>query len=403
MIDHPVAASAAVLHVDLDRELPQGTLRPGTTDVAVVARADGLVVAFRMLEVTDWPQPVDVAALIDHVGLDALANRVRLADPRTQIGALPSLTLAVCTKDRPERVRRLLQSIVDLDVGDAARPRVLVVDNAPSDNATARVVGEFSGVDRVVEPRTGLDFARNRAVSETDTELVAFLDDDVVVDPGWYRGLRLARARTPEAGGFTGLVMPFALETRAQIAFEHNGGFGRGSQPRRFRSDMYGMPLFPLGSGVLGAGCNMVFLRAVLVDIGGFDPALDTGRPLPGGGDLDIFHRVVAAGHTMAYEPAMAVYHEHRRTLDELEHQYYTWGLGLMAYLDKTSGLGPSEAKAARRLRRWWGRFIARELLRPHRRRRRDVVAELRGGLKGVVGEYARSQRRATEIQRSAQ
>jgi hypothetical protein len=39
----------------------------------------------------------------------------------------------------------------------------------------------------------------------------------------------------------------------------------------------------------------MILRRDLLLEIGGFDEALDTGKPLPGGGDLDIFYRVIRA------------------------------------------------------------------------------------------------------------
>ena len=40
----------------------------------------------------------------------------------------------------------------------------------------------------------------------------------------------------------------------------------------------------------------MAFRRGVLLELGGFDEALDTGRPLPGGGDLDMYYRIFGLG-----------------------------------------------------------------------------------------------------------
>ena len=83
-------------------------------------------------------------------------------------------------------------------------------------------------------------------------------------------------------------------------------------------------------------GCNMAFRRDVLLEIGGFDEALDTGAPLPGGGDLDIFYRIIRAGYVLVYEPSYMVFHEHRESVSALRRQYYTWGLGLMAFVEKS-------------------------------------------------------------------
>ena len=80
----------------------------------------------------------------------------------------------------------------------------------------------------MVEPRPGLDHARNRAVIETTTDVLAFTDDDVVVDPGWSAAIARAFAEEPQLGALTGLVLPLQLATPAQQLFERLGGFGKG-------------------------------------------------------------------------------------------------------------------------------------------------------------------------------
>jgi len=97
--------------------------------------------------------------------------------------------------------------------------------------------------------------------------------------------------------------MPLRLDTTAQVLFEKRNGFRRGFDKNRFGREVPGNPLYPCGAGIFGAGCNMAFRRDLLRDIGGFDEALDTGTPLPGGGDLDIFYRIIRAGHALVYEP----------------------------------------------------------------------------------------------------
>ena len=69
----------------------------------------------------------------------------------------------------------------------AAQPyEIIVVDNASATPDTERVAGEAGPRIRYVrENRPGLDWARNRGIVETSGEVVAFTDDDCVVDPGW--------------------------------------------------------------------------------------------------------------------------------------------------------------------------------------------------------------------------
>jgi GT2 family glycosyltransferase len=281
---------------------------------------------------------------------------------------------------------------------------MLVVDNAPSDDQTRNVVEEFPGVRYVCEKKPGLDFARNRAWQEATGWIVAFLDDDVVVYRGWLQGLLEAYRVCPTAAGFTGLVLPYELETEAQLLFEKRGGFRRGFERIMFGQRMPRSPLYPVGAGISGAGANMAFVRDVLERIGGFDEALDTGAPLPGGGDLDMFYRIVRSGYAIVYEPRYLVFHQHRREISALRRQYKSWGLGMMSFVAKAHRTDPAERKKILRFVAWWMRYQVLLLLRGLRGQRQFrpdfVLAEMLGGLIGLCGEYDRSLRRVREIRR---
>jgi cellulose synthase/poly-beta-1,6-N-acetylglucosamine synthase-like glycosyltransferase len=257
-----------------------------------------------------------------------------------------------------------------------------------------------------MEPKPGLDFARNRAIQESSAELLAFLDDDVVVDSYWLPALREAWAVNPDAAAFTGPILPFELETTAQILFEQMGGFGRSFERVRFGAVSADSPTYPCGAGMFGAGANMAFRRAVLEELGGFDDALDTGAPLPGGGDLDIFYRIVRAGYILVREPGLVVYHQHRREYEALRHQMWTWGLGSMAFLTKSWRTDPSARSKLRHWVLWWASYQFSKILAPSLRRNRKswewdlVLAEIGGGIAGLCGAYDRSLARIERLRR---
>lgn len=315
----------------------------------------------------------------------------------------PSLSIAICTKDRAERLKRLLASLQAIRSGSGFRSvEILVVDNASVDESTRKAVESLSDVRYVFEQRTGLDFARNAALQNATGEWLAYLDDDVVVDRHWLSGLFSVWSDCPDAGGFSGLVLPFRLGTEAQIHFESNGGFGRGFARIDFGAAKLGNPLHPVGAGIVGAGCNMCFERKLLVELGGFDEALDTGAPLPGGGDLDIFYRVLRTGRRIVYEPRYTVYHEHRETLAQLRRQYWSWGLGFMAFLTKARRTDRALRSRQEAMVRWWfvdklGSLLA-AAFRMQGRRLAFTAAELWGGIMGLLGEYDRSQARSRKI-----
>jgi GT2 family glycosyltransferase len=230
------------------------------------------------------------------------------------------------------------------------------------------------------------------------------LDDDVVVDRQWLNGLKEAWVENPDAGAFTGLVLPYELETDAQILFEQRGGFRRGFDKIRYGQTLPHNPCYPCGAGIFGAGCNMAFQRHLLLELGGFDEALDTGKPLPGGGDLDIFYRVIRAGYPLVYEPQYLIYHQHRRELSQLQHQYWTWGLGFMSFVIKSFQVDPSQRAKLLQLIAWWLKNqlwqLQQSLTGQHVLSPAMVLAEFWGGIIGMFGEYARSQKRVAAIRR---
>jgi glycosyltransferase involved in cell wall biosynthesis len=318
----------------------------------------------------------------------------------------PSLTIAICTKDRAQRLARLLEALVPVaSASPFASTEILVIDNASVDDQTRLACQGFAGIRYVYETKAGLDFARNAALAGARGDLLAFLDDDVVVDPSWAHGLMRAWLSRPDAGGFTGLVLPYRLDTDAQIAFERRGGFGRGFRRMEVHDDDFDNEGHPVGAGAIGAGCNMAFDRTLLLSLNGFDDALDTGGPLPGGGDLDIFYRVLRSGRPMVYEPSYCVYHEHRETMAQLTRQYWTWGLGFMAFMTKVRRHDPAMGGRQRMLLRWWFLDQVRSLITARRAKCRQDIgfgwAELRGGVTGYFGEYDRSRRRVAAIRKA--
>lgn len=244
-------------------------------------------------------------------------------------GPTPPISVVVCTHDRPDALRHCLAALARLDYPDF---EVVVVDNASAGDETARVVAA-SGFRYAREERPGLDWARNRGLAEARHAIVAYTDDDVQVDADWLRGLAGAFA-DPAVAAATGLVLPAELETKAQLYFEQYGGMSKGFAARLLHRDRLG------GAGIIGAhqcgvGANMAFRRAALEALGGFDTALDVGTPAFGGGDIDIFHRLLAAGMALHYEPMALVWHQHRRDMPGLRRQIYSNGRAFGVYLRK--------------------------------------------------------------------
>jgi len=276
------------------------------------------------------------ASGLDAAGLPASGTPGCVRERDVLMAQAPFISVIVSTRDRPEVLGRLLRSLLALEY---PRYEVLVIDNAPSSDATARLVereyGHLPQIRYIREDRPGLSRARNRGVKEARGEIVAFTDDDVVVDRHWLAGLAQGFRRAPHAGCVTGLVMPLELETQPQVWFEEFGGFGKGCQSRIYdtREHRPQDALFPYAAGKFGSGNNMAFRAAAVREIGYFDPALGAGSPTFGGEDLAAFVAVLRRGYALVYEPSAIVHHQHRRDYAGLRKHIRDCGVGLTAFL----------------------------------------------------------------------
>ena len=308
---------------------------------------------------------------------------------------LPTATVAICTRERPDDLRRALASLTAPRQGQ----EVLVIDNCPATDATRTVAAEFPGVRYVVEPVKGLDNARNRAIAEAKTEVLAFIDDDAVAEPDWLAEL-IRPFSDSRVHCTTGLTMPLELETEAQEKFESLSGFSmRGFYARTFRSP----PHNPLIVGDIGAGVNMALRLSFVARIGPFDPALDAGTATQSGGDHEYYTRILKAGGRIEFTPYALNWHRHRRGWEDL--QKALWGYGVGVYAAWTSTFVKDRDWGVFRCAFGWFRHdqvptLIRAYLRPSADLPKAILwAQLRGCASGPAAYF--KARRAAARQRA--
>jgi GT2 family glycosyltransferase len=248
----------------------------------------------------------------------------------------PLITVVICTRNRPASVMVALRGLAAVRY----RPvEVVVVDNAPSSDTTMNaILAEFGDDPRfryVREPRPGLSCARNRGVTEASGDIVAFTDDDVIIDPWWLDGIVQGFQTMPGVGCVTGLIATAEIENEAQLYFHLRAGWGALCERRVFdltehRDDS---ALYPYSAGIFGAGANFAVAREVFKEVGGFDEALGAGTLTGGGEDLNMFVRVILGGYRLVYEPSAIVSHVHRASIEDLSKQMFAYGTGCTAAL----------------------------------------------------------------------
>jgi GT2 family glycosyltransferase len=310
----------------------------------------------------------------------------------------PLASVVVATRDRPEGAVACLQRLLELDY---PRYEILLVDNAPASAATAVAVGRRFGhlpqVRYVREVRPGLSNARNRGLTEAAGEVVAFTDDDVLVDRAWLANLVAALGAAPHVACATGLILPSELDTPAAQWFDSYAGFGKGWERQLFDLAEHRRPgpLYPYAAGQFGSGASLAFKTAVLRRLGGFAAELGAGTSARGGEDLDIFLRLLGHGAAIVYEPGAILRHRHVRDQAGLRRQLHGYGVGLGAALTKCLLDRPARAlELAVRLPAGLA-YLLSPASPKNRRKRPDfprelTLLELRGVLAGPAA-YLRS------------
>ncbi|BCW80731.1 glycosyltransferase [Arthrobacter sp. NicSoilC5] len=312
----------------------------------LLVRASGAVRGF-----VDVPSP---AGIVDRtVFEDALGALPPVASFPPAV-TTPHITVVVCTRDRTLQLRGALLTILALDYPHFD---VVVVDNAPATQATEELVRrEFRDqrVRLVTEPVPGLSHARNTGLRHARGDVVAFTDDDVVVDRSWLREIAAAFEAVPGAACVTGLVPAGELRTPTQGYFDSKVSWSRSLVPQVYSlaNPPAALPKFPFSPGAFGTGANFALRRQPALRLGGFDPALGVGTPTGGGEDIDMFTRVILAGHALVVQPAAIVWHRHRDGLEDLRVQARGYGNGLGAWMTKVM-MDPHTARLA--LARSWG------------------------------------------------
>jgi glycosyltransferase involved in cell wall biosynthesis len=296
---------------------------------------------------------LDAVEALTAAGLPTPKAPPCLAKRAEVLADAPFVSVIVGTRNRTEQLRRCIDALIALRY---PRYEVLIVDNAPDSDATARLVHE----EYASEPRLrylredlpGISWARNRGLLHARGAIVACTDDDVVVDPDWLVEMVKGFSAAEDVKCVTGLVLPLELETPAQYWFEGISGLHwlRGNQEGADWIQTKEIKQFWLREriiddskrhvhlyrvGLFGCGSSMAFQADFLKSIGGFDPVMGSDGPSRCGEDIAAFFQVIMRGHRLVFGPSAIVFHQHRRDFAALQRQIYTYGIGLTAYVTK--------------------------------------------------------------------
>ena len=286
--------------------------------------------------------------------------------PEAASAARPALSIVIPTRDRAEMLRRCLTF-----VAAAAGPddEVIVVDSASASPvmADARVVRcDTPGVNR----------ARNAGWRAATNDLIAYVDDDVIVDPGWADAFARAAAAHPAAAFFSGRI---GAHTSAPTA---HGNVA-------VKDDAAAAALHSSSRGDLGHGASLMVRSAALAAVGGWDEAMGVGGRFKSSPETDLYDRLFAAGFTGRYEPSARAQHDQWRRPAELIRLDWRYGFGNGARLAKLVRTDRSRAARVASEAVWgWG---VRRLGPALRQRNKTDAGRVAARLAGTATGFSRA------------
>jgi GT2 family glycosyltransferase len=223
-----------------------------------------------------------------------------------------SLTVIIPTKNRACAIQALLASMRELLGMERSQPQIIVADNGSQDETWEFLQNITKDFPVPLVPlrvsRPGKSAAINRALQVAKGDILAFLDDDVVVDAQWLGSIEgfLECGNYRVGQGRILLQSPASEDPAIQELMN------------RYRTVPY-LNFSPEIKEIHSInGANFIISRDILQSLGGFDERLGPGASGTSE-DVELAQRIRRAGYRIGYMRDATVYHsvERRRLTEE--------------------------------------------------------------------------------------
>lgn len=192
-----------------------------------------------------------------------------------------AVSFVVPAYDEEKNLARSLAAIISEARLSGVATEIIVVNNASTDG-TAELAASFPEVTVVDEPVKGLVQARRAGFLRATGALIANVDADTIITPGWLGRVAKEFQRDPDLVALSGPYIYYDVSrpTRAAVRVFYVMGYG-----------FYVLNRFVLRAGSMLQGGNFVVRRAALEEIGGYNPLFSFY-----GEDTDLARRLNAVG-----------------------------------------------------------------------------------------------------------
>ncbi|VXD20114.1 putative glycosyl transferase [Planktothrix serta PCC 8927] len=214
------------------------------------------------------------------------------------------ISAIICTHNREQYLGLAIDSLLQQDFTDF---EIIVVDNASTDGTRQVVEARLPHpkLRYIYEPVTGLSIARNTGAKNSQSPIIAYLDDDAIATPQWLRVLYSAYENHPKlaiAGGKVTLIWPEGITPPPWLSdnlAKNLGAYDLGDQWVEIKNP-----------SLTPRGLNYSIRRSFLENIGGFDINLGrVGKRLLSNEELQMTELALKQGWQVAYIPEALVAH----------------------------------------------------------------------------------------------
>lgn len=210
------------------------------------------------------------------------------------------ISVLIATYNRSESLKDTLDSLLNLECNGSYDYEVIIADNNSKDK-TKDVVeyyqGKFEGRLRYLfEPIQGKSYALNSAINVAKGKIIAFTDDDVIVDKQWLTEIKNT-FRNTEIGIVGGIINPIWLSKKPSWLTEKFYG--------KLGLQNYGdRPFVTSSNAQLPFGASYAFRKELFYKYGLFDERMRFAH------DTEICNRFLNNGVKFGYNPSLVVYHK---------------------------------------------------------------------------------------------
>ena len=213
---------------------------------------------------------------------------------------IPFVSVVVCTYNRKNLLKSCLNSVYAQDY-PKSNFEVIIVDGGSTDG-TEELCKEFPQIQFITETRFGLAYARNKGAELARGFIVAYTDDDCIVDKQWLRNLVAGFQVSKNVMGVGGPVYPLHPEIIPEKIYVKAalGLFDDGESTK-------------LTEGIITS--NSAFKKEIFKTIK-FDETLGItrrGKLILCGEDTDFCQTLIDSGYKLLYTPYAKVYHQIRK------------------------------------------------------------------------------------------